>query len=77
MTKKKLDLRMIFRRQMLWRNMNQSDIAKIIGVSRQQVSMYFRGECGLNHDSVEKLLEYFDLVKEPEAPKERPLRLYM
>ena len=56
---------------MRWRKMNQSDVARAIGISRQQVSMYFRGVTNLSYDSTEKLLDYFDLVKDEDI-KEKP-----
>ena len=75
MTKKKLSLRDTFRRQMKWRGMKPADVANLLGVSRQQINQYFSGKCGLGHDNIETLLDYFDLVHEPEAPKERPTYL--
>jgi hypothetical protein len=37
--------------------------------------MFFRGCIGLNFDNTEKLLDYFDLIKEEEEVKERPTYL--
>lgn len=72
---KKPDLRRRLYREMKKRGMNQTQLANVLGVSRQQISMYFRGVTNLSYDSTEKLLDYFDLIKEEEEVKERPTYL--
>jgi predicted transcriptional regulator len=72
---KKPDLRRRLYREMKKRGMNQTQLANVLGVSRQQISMFFRGCIGLNFDNTEKLLDYFDLIKEEEEVKERPTYL--
>jgi len=75
MGKKSLDLRTIFRRQMKWHNMNQTDLADLLGTSRQNICAYFQGRTNLSYANTEKLLDYFGLIQEPPAPKERPTHL--
>ena len=72
---KKFDLRAIFKRQMKWHDMTPKDLAELIGVSRQNIYAYFNGKTNLSYAATEKLLDYFSLVQEPPAPKERPTYL--
>lgn len=43
------------------RGIHQSDIANILGVTRQAVSMYERGERDPSYEMVEKLADYFNV----------------
>lgn len=72
---KSLDLRAIFRRQMKWHDMNQTDLADLLGTSRQNICAYFAGRTNLSYANTEKLLDHFGLIQEPPAPKERPTYL--
>lgn len=74
MKKKPLDLRAIFRRHMKWKGMNQTQVADMLGVSRQYISGYLNGRFNISHDHLERLLEYFDLIKDDDI-KERPKNL--
>lgn len=63
MPKKPLSLRTLFYNEMKKREMSQTDVANLLGVSRQYVNGYLMGRFNISHDHIEKLLDYFDLVK--------------
>lgn len=64
MPKKPLSLRLLFATEMHKREMSQAELARVIGVSRQYLSGYFAGRYNIGHDAIEKLLDYFDLIKQ-------------
>lgn len=63
MTKQQLSLRTLFYNEMKKREMSQTDVANLLGVSRQYINGYLMGRFNISHDHIEKLLDYFDLVK--------------
>jgi len=65
--KKPLSLRATFLKAMEKNGMRQSDLAELLGVSRQYINGYFAGRYNISHDYIERLLDYFGLVREPQA----------
>ena len=53
----KLQLRILLWNTMLTRRYRAADIAKLLGVSRQQVQMYVNGSSGVSVESYEKVLK--------------------
>ena len=62
--KQQLSLRVLFATEMHKREMSQAELARVIGVSRQYLNGYFSGRYNISHDHIEKLLDYFDLIKQ-------------
>ena len=54
----KLQLRILLWNTMLTRRYRSADIAKLLGVSRQQAQMYINGSSGVSVESYEKVLKY-------------------
>ena len=53
----KLQLRILLWNTMLTRRYRSADIAKLLGVSRQQAQMYINGSSGVSVESYEKVLK--------------------